>query len=258
MFKAYFDASGNSTDQLAIAVAGFIASVESWNDWVEEWLGRLRQDDLGLFHRRIINRLVESGEWPRARRERLLSDLAKIIRSHVSYKIGVVVVNSTFESALSKQDIKRWNIDAYSLAGRTAAKEVRIWAASWGGPMPQLVFERGDKGGRELHHLLTTQGYPAPVFKPKKCYRDQKSGRVEEGAIPLQAADLLAYEYFSRTRAIEQDGYITKQFLRLPESLDKIPGIEGIVNDKWLKHLKHGMENLESLILVPNVKINTR
>ena len=70
--------------------------------------------------------------------------------------------------------------------------------------MPELIFERSDHGRRELHRLPTTQGYPAPTFRPKKGYADPKSGKIEKGQVLLQAADLLAYEYFARTRAVDR------------------------------------------------------
>jgi hypothetical protein len=53
--NSYFDASGNSTDQLVVAVAGFIATPQVWNDWSKEWLYRLKCDGLNLFHRTTIN-----------------------------------------------------------------------------------------------------------------------------------------------------------------------------------------------------------
>lgn len=49
MFAGYFDASGTAL-QPCLAVAGFAASIEQWQEFEGLWLGRLRKDDLEFFH----------------------------------------------------------------------------------------------------------------------------------------------------------------------------------------------------------------
>jgi hypothetical protein len=234
-----------------LAVAGFVSSAECWIEWEKEWLSRLREDGLDYFHRAELNK------WNPVKREKLIEDLCRIIRTYVNSKTGVAVVNAKLRTKLSVDERTRWRLKAYALAGRTAAKEMRIWASQWQGPMPELIYEQGDYGTGDLMHLLTSQGYPAPIFKPKRTRKHQKSGLTIEGAIPLQAADLLAYEVFSRVRCVQENGYITKERHRLPDDLEKIPGECGFVTDDHLDFLKQGMEDLDKLVMIPKVRIKT-
>jgi hypothetical protein len=251
MFTAYFDASGKR-DQLVLAVAGFVARAEDWIDWEGEWLDRLAQDGLPYFHAR------ELPHWPDWKKARLVEDLSAIIRNRVAFKTGVVVANSHLEKVFSEVQRKQWRMEAYAVAGKTAAQSMRLWAASWGGRIPELVFERGDDGQGQLCDLMASQGYPAPIFKPKKAYKDRKSGIIQEPAIPLQAADLLASELFRRVRAYQRDGHICPDFARLSPNLDKIPGDCGTVESDRLKLIKQAFEESDPDILVPKVKIKTR
>jgi hypothetical protein len=94
-----------------------------------------------------------------------------------------------------------------------------------------------------------SQGYPTPIFKPKRFHKDRKSGIVHEPAVPLQAADLLAAEVFRRVRAYQQQGHITEDSARLPSPLDKIPGECGSVEFDRLKLLKQAFEERDPDIL---------
>ena len=249
MFTAYFDASGDSHSQIALAVAGFVSHAEAWIEWEKEWLSRLRQDGLEYFHRKDLY------GWERWKRERLIDDLSAIIKTHVSSKAGVVVINSDLQAQLSVKARKKWRVDAYSLAARTIAKEMRIWASGWGGKCPELVFEEGDNGKGDLTYLLENDGYPSPIFKPKKSYVHRKSGLFMQAAAPLQAADLLAYELFYKARAIRQSKEASRSFSRIHPVIDKIPGQCEIITPDHLRFLEHGLEQMNSLILVPNIEI---
>jgi len=50
---------------------------------------------------------------------------------------------------------------------------------------------------------MQKDGFPDPLFKPMKDTK-LKNGSIEQGAIPLQAADLYAFELFDAMRTIEQ------------------------------------------------------
>lgn len=247
MFTAYFDASGDEHEQLALVVAGFIASAEAWIDWEREWLERLAIDGLAYFHRN------ELGGWPQGKRERLIGDLCQIIREHVAYKIGIAIVNEDLHEVVSSAELREWRIKSYSVLGRTAAKEARCWAtSSYNGPIPKLVFEKGDVGSGDLKHLLESQGYPSPIFEPKKKQVDRKSGITLEPAVPLKAADLLAHEIFTRVRTFEKTG----EKSRLPESLHKIPGDPGCMEKGHLRFLRELFEQShEPLIVTTAAKI---
>jgi hypothetical protein len=248
--SCHFDASGDERTPILV-VAGFIAEAQAWADWEGEWLARLQADGLAHFHSKELR------DWSKPKKERLINDLSEIIRNNAASKIGVAVVDQHLQATFSEQERKKWRFKAYSLAGRTAAREARIWADRWSGPMPELVFERGDRSPGYLTHLMESQGYPRPIFKSKKTFTDKQTGVVHQAVIPFQAADLLAHEIFIRMRVFVRDGRITKEFAPLPSALEKIPGECGTVEANRIKLLKHGLEQADSLILVPNVKIRT-
>ena len=119
MLKAYFDASG-AQDQLAVVVAGFVSSAELWMEWEEEWLKKLSDYGLAYFHYKELN------GWPKSKRSDLAADLCAMIRPYVSAKTGVAVINREVAAVFSDSERKNWRINAYAVAGRTAAREMRF------------------------------------------------------------------------------------------------------------------------------------
>lgn len=246
MFTAYFDASGDNSSRFVVAVCGFVASADAWITWEAEWLERLRISHFAALH---MNELEKS------KNQKLIADLCEITRNHVDHKFGIIVVNREILSRLSKEDQEKLHMNSYALAGRTVARAVRIWASRWSGPFPEIVFEKGDAGQEDLRHLLVSQGYPGPQFRPKKTYTDQRSGIVHEAAVPLQAADLFANLLFCNIR---ESALSNMPWERLPSSLDKIPGDPGEIEADRYDLIKQGIEENEALILVPGVRINVR
>jgi hypothetical protein len=62
------------------------------------------------------------------------------------------------------------------------------------------VFEAGDRHRGRLMERMEQDAFPPPIFLPKKdVVRD---GVLYPGFTPLQAADILAYEHFSRDKAM--------------------------------------------------------
>ena len=75
-------------------------------------------------------------------------------------------------------------------------------------------------------------------------------------AIPLQAADLLAYEIFSRIREFMQTSQKPAD-ARLCADLENIPGEYGTVELDRLALQRDAMEQGDPDILIPRVKIKT-
>jgi hypothetical protein len=248
MFTAYFDASG-AKDQPVVVVAGFVSLAELWQEWEAEWLAKLSEYGLAYFHYNEIS------SWQEARKSRLIAELSRIIRCYVAHKAGVAVINRDMGEVFSELELKQWRINAYAVAGRTVAKEMRLWCMRGNGQLPVLVFEHGDDGQGQLAHLLTSQGYPEPIIKHKKKFTDRK-GKVHEPAIPLQAADLLAYELFWRVREHQRTGRIPAE-ARLSPDLENIPGDYGTVEYDRLTLQRDAFEQGHPDILIPSVRIKT-
>lgn len=252
MFTAYFDASG-ARDQNVVAVAGFVTSAEAWIEWEAAWLKRLRQDGLEWFHYR------ELVEWEAGKKQALISDLCWIIKDHVFYKAGVVVVNETIQ-VLTSDEREKWGINPYTLACRNVAAQMNTWTRSFGAPYPEIFFEKGDDGQDRLDSHFELTGYPKPNIRRKRDWVNPKTNIKEFGLAPFQSADLLAQQLFSRERVFRRDGHITDGFKDIHPGLNAIAGEVGTVTTDNLKFMKEGLalEGTGSLILIPSVKINTK
>ncbi len=195
-----FDASGDEASQLIMVVAGFISSAGDWADFSKLWVERLQRDGLSYMHMKeyahSTGQFAHGWKGDGKRRDALLADLMSIIKSHAYRKFGIVVRNDTFRATVSSETQKDWHLNAYSLAGRSCAKQVNQWAMEEKYRSPiELVFEKGDQGAGKLHHRLVEDGYGAPSFKPKKD-EVTPEGLAIPSFVPLQAADFLAYEIF--------------------------------------------------------------
>jgi len=112
--------------------------------------------------------------------------------------------------------------------------------------VPELVFEDGDAGKGELISILRRDGFSAPVFQPKRD-RVDADGTIVKCAIPLQAADLLAFELFDPIRKIERDGYI-KRIKKTYREIDRVPGEPGCYEVESLTALKNRLVDLSRSI----------
>ena len=248
-FTAYFDASGDDHSQPVLSVAGFVANADNWKSFEAAWLKRLLQDGLEYFHTKEFNgcsgQFKSGWKGDEDRQRKLITDLVLIIRDHVGRKFGMTVINKQLKGGFTADQQERWHVCAYSLAGRTCAARVREWFESWHArSMPEFVFEDGDSGKGKLIDIFKNGELPDPIFKPKKSYVDRR-GMVHEAAIPLQAADLLAYECFDPTRKIVRDGYLRK-IKRTIEELHRIPGPLGIIEAPHMKFLVDAVSQAET------------
>jgi hypothetical protein len=104
-------------------------------------------------------------------------------------------------------------VQPYALCGRTAVASVSEWGSRNKIPEAQIrhIFEDGAKHkGFLLKRLIMDKGFE-PIFKKK------------DEAVPLQAADLLAYETFVGIRSIFEKGVTDFDDLRYPlRMLDEV------------------------------------
>jgi hypothetical protein len=232
-FTCYFDASGSETDQPCLAVGGFVALAEQWLQFETEWNAALVRFHLSYF------RVSEVNQDPRFKNNpTLLKDLyialIQIIRDNVLRQFGCGIFSTTMNLMTAKER-EEWKVSMYGIAGRACAGQVRTWCTQESIPiLPELVFERGDFGSESLKPLLVQDGFQEPIFRSKKDFlRDD--GFLERGAIPLQAADLLAFELFDPMRKIANDGHL-KKIRPSAKALDEIRGTPTYLSDTTMGH----------------------
>jgi len=209
MFTAYFDDSGSPDDTLAVVVAGFVASDEQWIHFERNWNDTLKQFGISLFHMKDFAHSV--GEFKKFKgnkedREWLLSQLLSHIKLRVRHSCGHAVLMDDFRTVNNRYALESFGITPYSLWGRTCLASVGNWAKQWSIAEGQIgyVFEDGSKGKGTLEQRILRDKEIRPVFK-KKCE-----------SVPLQAADLFAYEMLAGNRDIFKKSVDTFDGLRYP------------------------------------------
>jgi len=153
---------------------------------------------------------------------------------------------------------EEFSLCAYSVAGRTCEKDVRMWLLQdpdWRGPLlrgnlsVELVFEAGDHGYGRLQKRLAADSSIPPIFRPKKN-TTLDGGIVQPGYVPLQAADWLAYELNLATQRFSggklesesQLRWAMQEFIRYP------PGYLGLYTPKDLKEMEAGIELQKKIV----------
>jgi hypothetical protein len=238
-FTCYFDASGTEHDQPCLSVAGYMATADRWIEFETLWKNRLAIDGIADFHAKEVSQKFK--DQPH-KKSKLYEDLIEVIRQYANRQFGCVVENEGLR-ALSNSDRKTWHVNAYSIAGRACAAQVRGWFNSWNArSLPMLVFEKGDTGQDALRKLLEKEGFICSFVPKRDCIIN---GFLQHGAVPLQAADLLASELFNPIRDIARDGHLKRikpQYLALMQ----IPGRPTVILPEHFQQvMKFGVKPMD-------------
>jgi hypothetical protein len=224
MLTVAFDASGHPT-QPVLVVAGFIASVEDWILFDREWKDRLAYDGLTSFHMQSFAQssgVYRTWKKDEARRRKLLADLTGMIFKHAQRKFGAAVVNSDLIALIDDDARKAFALSAYGIAGRGAAGNVDEWTKE--NPAERAVryvFEDGDFNKGDLMRRMKEDGFATPIFEPKTD-RPGRNGIPVPGFTPLQAADILAYEYMLAVERERDPKFPTSRWGHV--RFDEMPG----------------------------------
>jgi hypothetical protein len=221
LFTACFDCSGSDKDPQTpfLTVAGFLSTADHWIEFTDLWTKRLLKDGIQYFRMAEFAHSVKQFDGWREqedRRKQLLGDLVDLVKSHAFRKFGTVVQLSAMQK-LDDSVRQEFSLTAYALAGRASAGDLRQWALSEGEGLEDtpfaLVFEEGDAGQDKLKTRLEEDGFNVN-FRPKKD--EMKNGILRPGFVPLQAADMLAYEMTQCAKKEDVTRWAADQFIRMP------------------------------------------
>jgi hypothetical protein len=214
-----------------------MSTADRWLEFEVAWKSRLKKNGLNDFHRKDIRLADHPG---------LLEDLASIIRDSVDRKFSMTVLVDSLHELVPKSDYKKWKLDAYSYAARACAAHVRLWAKeNHLASVPEIVFAKGDADQHDLRKRLTLDGFANIQFRPALNEINKKTNFLETAVVPLQAADLFAFEVFNPVREIEKHGtHKTRHDLLGPVwfILDKIPGEPQITSRRNLANFTKDIE----------------
>jgi hypothetical protein len=220
-FIAYLDDGGHPIDQDVVLVAGWLSTEQQWLLFEPEWKKALTDHGIPLeigFHMTDFEcadyKLYQ--DWSPDRKERFLFRLINLLRSRTRMFFSVLVPMYDYRKVNEKITVEECVGKPYAVAGRIVGAQLRHWAARYNKANDPvvMVFEDGSLHKGDLMDVLKRDNFDPPVF------RDRKK------VVPLQGADLLAWEYFNAFKTGE-----------LRPSLEYIlghPGIDGKYGEKEL------------------------
>ncbi|MBV9957894.1 MAG: hypothetical protein JO360_05700 [Acidobacteria bacterium] len=208
MFTVYIDESYGTAD--AYSVAGYVATESQWEELAREWREFAQQEGFTILHKRCLEHFQDEFKWEglsqkekEAKRLRINQRACKIILRRVNAGFSASVKKSDW-LAMDKTEIaKTLGTGLYAAGVMSCMKLVVAWAQDFNkqGDI-DYVFESGANGATEVTRLLQEISSVEPLrqfyrlgswgFARKKPIDDNLNSAV----IPLQTADLLAYETY--------------------------------------------------------------
>lgn len=200
MMKAYFDESENPG---ILTISGYIGHYGYWPRFEREWKNALGEFGLTAFH--MVDFAHSNGEFERLKgredeRQKILARLMKIIYREPPrfFAFGSSVDLMAFR-ALPDEMRKQVGDDPYWLLFQTSIGIAVTWLLGFLREQPALlneriafIFDRRASEGlaRQLYNKLKDVVYPENIAKlcGMLAFDD------DEIVVPLQAADILAYE----------------------------------------------------------------
>lgn len=185
----YLDESGTHRGSEAVAVAGYVATDDAWNDFNGEWREAL--DEFGLEYFRMSRFSSRTGRyvgWTEGMRHERLRRLIDITNRHALASVGSVIPLEAYDRIFIGPARDRSG-GPYGLAGIACAIEVGQWLRQESDSAAMFVFESGALGSSQLQKFVDDVRGDA---KHTGILSVSFAGKRE--FTPLQAADILAYE----------------------------------------------------------------
>jgi hypothetical protein len=216
MLSAYFDESGTHQDSPVCVVAGLVASPKQWMRFTPAWQKILDDFDIPEFHMKHFAHSVGPFRgWDQDRRDKLMRRLIPLIQRVASYRVWTAIVMEDYRGVFEDDD------HLFSLCAFGCASRLK-WLARQRGDHFYIpyMFEHGGTGSsrafQSFNNLLARGRADFYRMGPLSVGERRKS-------LPLQAADLHAYEVFkyfadqlSRSQRGVRKSY--QELMRIPEA----------------------------------------
>lgn len=199
MFRAFLDESGTHENSPVIIVAGYVARPPAWRKFEAKWQRTLHP--IKVFHSNECNGFhCEWEGWSKPDRDAKVKKLLPIVRDIDGVGLAIGVVLKDVNEALSQRpDLLPYWGNPYESCFH--------W---WIGLMLKLMQERGNREPLAVVHEQNQYADEANrAFKWHQKHNDPHGQLVsfsfgaKEKFVPLQAADILAYEANRRLQNIE-------------------------------------------------------
>jgi hypothetical protein len=203
MLAIYCDDSGTDAKNRSAVVAGYLSSVSQWGIFKNEWeqvlkefkVKQMRRADLENFH----GEFSSARGWNPIRRKAFLQRLQPIIRRRTKLQVGTAVIRKDFDEIVPEAVRNKFG-GVYGWCAHTCLMKLRIWCdrpcRRHANPI-EWVFEAGTLGHAQVHAMFNE------LHANQQNRRDwMHNWRIKQWSfqgkdvVPLQAADVLAYEIF--------------------------------------------------------------
>lgn len=194
----YCDDSGTSPDQRTAVAAGYLASVEQWQRFIPRWNSLLAEYGVSQLHRvDLESRKKQFRDWDLERQKEFLIKAHAIIRDHTYIAVGSGVIKADYEEIMPA-----WAKDLFGGVYGWCVNECLVRVAEWceklRNPYSEnidWVFERGTVGSGQVMTMLANFSKD-PTWGPR--LRLGTWSFLGKDTVPLQAADMIAYEVFKQ------------------------------------------------------------
>jgi hypothetical protein len=194
LLTGYMDETGHSKDerQKFVGVAGLVAPAENWEVFEHKWKETLRVFKIPYFHMKdFASRRRHYEGWSELKRKKLLGKLLRIIATTHPFPVGAIVSLDDYRSFSEEDRALMGDPYHFCLMGcvylpawRTerASREVRV----------AIVFSEQSEFKHMAGLLLEDfkQNNPGGERFDPPAFQDMKT------VVPLQAADIVAYELY--------------------------------------------------------------
>lgn len=197
MLTAYFDDSGTHAGSHVVVYGGFIARDEVWADLETEWRPLLRHYGLSAFHLAHC----EAGDhefdlWPRAKRDMVLYEFRQLVLNRDIWGISI---------AVSRAD---WDELVVGIARNFAGEADEFCARMC--IYDALQFTTVDETERQVAVVFDDRPHRSvDILRMARPFLEQGLDGMELASvtfgkmkqiIPLQAADMLAWEAYTNAK----------------------------------------------------------
>jgi Protein of unknown function (DUF3800) len=189
----YFDESYNY--QLPASriytVAGYVSVDYCWVEFQKHWKAVLDREGLPPFSMKHFDngRHEIYGTWDQAKKDSFISELHTIIKKTYIQSVSASVVVDDYDNL---SEIEKYGLGPpHLLATTKCLKLIKDWADRSGINESILyVFERGSADDKLLNHAFSQ----VLAHEIQMAYRIKSFTFQDKDFIPLQSADVLAYE----------------------------------------------------------------
>ena len=201
LLTAYIDDSGTDGNSTTAVAAGFLTDVGKWGQFESEWRFALQRHGIEErgFHMADFNANPKRGVfagWDDNRGNELLKQLYEAINKHCLIGFSAAVRKSDYDRLVTGR-LRDLLGGYYVFVSSVCIWQITRWRHDCGIPLQEpvkYVFARGTEGNNEVHNMLVELRKKWPRVSREHGIVGVPSFESTKTTLPLQAADILAWE----------------------------------------------------------------